>query len=112
MNREKTITRVGIVGILANLVLVGFKATIGLLANSISIISDAINNLTDALFPEIYTNISKSEILSLIPKIASYSIVDSKGWPYETRGITLNRSLVWTTNKFRKQCNRITQRTI
>lgn len=48
-----------------------------------------LNNLADRLLPEIYTNISKTEILNLIPKIASYSIVDSKGWPYETRGITI-----------------------
>lgn len=48
-----------------------------------------LNNLADNLLPEIYTNISKTEILNLIPKIASYSIVDSKGWPYETRGITI-----------------------
>ena len=49
MNREKVIVRVGLSGIIANLVLVGFKAVIGVLAHSISIISDAINNLTDAL---------------------------------------------------------------
>lgn len=48
-----------------------------------------LNRLADNLLPEIYTNISKTEILNLIPKIASYSIVDSKGWPYETRGITI-----------------------
>ena len=49
MTREKVIVRVGLSGIIANLVLVGFKAVIGVLAHSISIISDAINNLTDAL---------------------------------------------------------------
>ena len=48
-----------------------------------------LNSLADKLLPIIYTNINKTEILSLIPKIASYSIVDSKGWPYETKGITL-----------------------
>ena len=52
-----------------------------------------LNSLADRLLPEIYTNISKTEILSLIPQIASYSIVDSKGWPYETKGITI--SGVW-----------------
>ena len=49
-----------------------------------------LNSLVDRFLPEIYTNISKTEILSLVPKISSYTIVDSKGWPYETRGITLN----------------------
>ncbi len=36
-------------GILVNLILVAFKALVGILANSISIILDAVNNFTDAL---------------------------------------------------------------
>ena len=49
MNREKTIIRTSIIGILANLLLVGFKAFIGILSGSIAIILDAVNNLSDAL---------------------------------------------------------------
>ena len=49
MNREKTIIRTSILGIVANAVLVFFKATIGFVVGSIAIINDAINNLTDAL---------------------------------------------------------------
>ena len=49
MNREKTIVRTSIVGILGNIGLVAVKATIGIFAMSISIIMDAVNNLTDAL---------------------------------------------------------------
>ena len=49
IQREKTIVRTSIIGILANLLLVGFKATIGFIAGSISIIMDALNNLTDVL---------------------------------------------------------------
>ena len=48
-NREKAIVRTSIVGILTNLLLVGFKATVGLISNSIAIILDAVNNLSDAL---------------------------------------------------------------
>lgn len=48
-NREKTIVRTSILGICANLLLVGFKTAVGLLSNSIAIITDAINNLSDAL---------------------------------------------------------------
>lgn len=48
-NREKTIVKTSIIGIFANLMLVGFKATVGLLSNSIAIITDAVNNLSDAL---------------------------------------------------------------
>ena len=48
-NREREVVKTSIIGILANLLLVGFKTTIGLLSNSIAIISDAINNLSDVL---------------------------------------------------------------
>ena len=48
-NREKTIVRTSIVGILTNLLLVGFKAFVGLVSNSIAVILDAVNNLSDAL---------------------------------------------------------------
>ena len=47
--REKGIARTSLIGILGNVILVGIKATIGFIAGSISIIMDAVNNLTDAL---------------------------------------------------------------
>ena len=47
--REKTIIKTSFISILANLILVGLKAFIGFMANSIAIISDAINNLSDVL---------------------------------------------------------------
>ena len=49
MDRKKIIIRTSILGIIVNLILVSFKAVIGLLVNSIAIILDAVNNLTDAL---------------------------------------------------------------
>lgn len=48
-NRNKIIVRTSIIGIIANLFLVVFKAFVGILSNSIAVILDAINNLTDAL---------------------------------------------------------------
>lgn len=47
--REKVVIKTSIISIISNIVLAGFKAFVGLLANSISIISDAVNNLSDAL---------------------------------------------------------------
>ena len=47
--RKKTIVRTSILGIVANLVLSGFKAAVGLIAGSIAMILDAVNNLTDAM---------------------------------------------------------------
>ena len=48
-NREKIVVKTSIISIISNIVLAGFKAFVGLLANSIAIISDAINNISDAL---------------------------------------------------------------
>lgn len=49
MDRQKRIIKTSILGIIVNIILVAFKATIGLLANSIAITLDAVNNLTDAI---------------------------------------------------------------
>ena len=38
----------GVLGIICNIILFGIKLTIGLLINAFSIVSDAINNLTDS----------------------------------------------------------------
>ena len=48
-DRDKTIVKASMVGIITNLFLVAFKMVVGLIANSISVILDAINNLSDAL---------------------------------------------------------------
>ena len=49
MERNKKIVRTSILGIVVNIILVAFKAVVGLIANSIAIILDAVNNLSDAL---------------------------------------------------------------
>lgn len=49
MERDKKIIRTSILGIGANVLLAAFKAVIGLAANSIAIVLDAVNNLSDAL---------------------------------------------------------------
>ncbi len=48
-NREKAIVKTSVVGIVTNIFLVGFKAFVGLVSNSIAVILDAVNNLSDAL---------------------------------------------------------------
>ena len=48
-SREKIIVRTGLIGIAANLLLVAFKAAVGLAANAVAIVLDAVNNLTDVL---------------------------------------------------------------
>ena len=49
VKRDKVIIRTSIIGIIANLFLAGFKAGVGLISNSIAVILDAVNNLSDAL---------------------------------------------------------------
>lgn len=49
MNRFRKIIRVSVVGIVANVLLAAFKALVGLLAHSVAIVLDAVNNLSDAL---------------------------------------------------------------
>ena len=47
--REKTIVKTSVIGIIANILLAGFKAAVGLISNSIAVVLDAVNNLSDAL---------------------------------------------------------------
>ena len=47
-SRNKVIIRTSIIGILANVFLAAFKAVVGLTSNSIAIVMDAVNNLSDA----------------------------------------------------------------
>nr|WP_294998541.1 cation diffusion facilitator family transporter [uncultured Methanobrevibacter sp.] len=49
MSRQEKIVKTSIIGIVVNLILVAFKAVVGILTNSIAITLDAVNNLTDAL---------------------------------------------------------------
>jgi len=48
-DREKTIVRTSVIGIIANVLLAAFKAAVGLISNSIAVTLDAVNNLSDAL---------------------------------------------------------------
>ena len=49
MEKNKKIVQTSILGIIVNIILVIFKATVGFIVNSIAIILDAVNNLSDAL---------------------------------------------------------------
>ena len=47
--RDRGVVRTGIIGIAANVLLAALKAFVGLASNSIAIVLDAVNNLSDAL---------------------------------------------------------------
>jgi len=46
--RNAIIIRTSVIGIIANVLLAGFKALVGLASNSIAIVMDAVNNISDA----------------------------------------------------------------
>lgn len=68
MNRSKGIIRTSFIGIAANVLLAAFKALVGLLANSVAIVLDAVNNLSDAL----------SSVITIIGTRLSVRPADSK----------------------------------
>ena len=49
MDRSSQIIRTSWIGIAANVLLAGFKAAVGVIAGSVAIVMDAVNNLSDAL---------------------------------------------------------------
>ena len=50
-----------------------------------------INKFLDVALPKIYTNISTNEIISMVPNALNYKITGSIGWPYNVKGITIDR---------------------
>lgn len=50
-----------------------------------------INTIADRVLPQVYTNLSMTDLISMIPAVASFNVGESVGWPYETKGITLDR---------------------
>lgn len=50
-----------------------------------------LNSLADKILPEVYTNLTTTDVLSMATNLVSYKITESIGWPYETKGITLDR---------------------
>ena len=49
-----------------------------------------LNKMVDILLPKTYTNIEAQEILAMIPNLATYKMKHNIGWPYETKGATIN----------------------
>ena len=48
-SRSSQIIRTSVIGIVANVILAAFKALVGIIASSVAIVMDAVNNLSDAL---------------------------------------------------------------
>lgn len=50
-----------------------------------------INTIANKILPQVYTNLSMTDLLSMVPALSSFNVAESIGWPYETKGITLDR---------------------
>ena len=50
-----------------------------------------LNTIADRVLPQVHTNLSMTDLLSMVPAVASFNVGESMGWPYETKGITLDR---------------------
>ena len=50
-----------------------------------------LNSLVDQVLPRVYTNITASDIFALLPSATNFKITESIGWPYETKGKTMDR---------------------
>ena len=49
-----------------------------------------LNQIIDSVLPKIQTNIRTESLLGLATQMMSYNITDSIGWPYDTKGKTLD----------------------
>lgn len=49
-----------------------------------------INSIANQILPQIYTNLSMKDLLSMIPSVTSFNVSESVGWPYNTDGATIN----------------------
>ena len=48
-----------------------------------------INKIADRILPKVYTNLNLTDLLSMLPALASFNVGESVGWPYETKGATI-----------------------
>lgn len=50
-----------------------------------------INSFADSILPHVYTNITATDIISMVPSMSKYKVTESIGWPYDTKGKTMDR---------------------
>lgn len=49
-----------------------------------------INKIADKILPKVYTNLKLSDLLSMLPALASFNVAESAGWPYNTKGALIS----------------------
>ena len=79
MDRNSQIIRTSVIGIIANVLLAAFKAIVGIIANSVAIVMDAVNNLSDAL----------SSVITIVGAKLSQRPADNKSFDRLGRSVFL-----------------------
>jgi len=49
-----------------------------------------INKIADKILPKVYTNLNLTDLLSMLPALASFNVAESTGWPYNNKGAMIN----------------------
>lgn len=49
-----------------------------------------INKIADKILPKVYTNLNLTDLLSMLPALASFNVAESEGWPYDNKGAMIN----------------------
>ena len=49
------------------------------------------DSFANVILPHVYTNISVTDIISMVPSMAKYKVTERIGWPYDTKGKTMDR---------------------
>lgn len=49
-----------------------------------------LNEMADLILPDVYTNISAYEVFNMIPKIATYNVVNNSAWPVNVKSRKMN----------------------
>ena len=50
-----------------------------------------ISAFADSILPHVYTNITSNDIIAMVPSMTKYKVTESIGWPYNTKGKTMDR---------------------
>lgn len=50
-----------------------------------------ITKIADIILPQVYSNIDLSDIMKFVPNLSKYKVTESIGWPYDTKGKTMDR---------------------
>ena len=99
MSRDNIIIRTSIIGIITNFLLVAFKMFVGLLSNSIAIISDAVNKL---ILKEILPSIEKGLCAAVYTQVSDIEEEINGLMTYNRKILKVQKNKIKKTNDLLK----------